>query len=82
MRLLVLSLVLASCSIHRTKNVDEEKVIYEFSRNSILKMGYSSYMAGCTRTANVLGEKKYFKNCIDDAKEFVKKEIDEIVFSD
>ena len=82
MRLLVLFLVLASCSIHRTKNVEEEKTVYEFSRGSILKMGYSSYMAGCVRTANKFGEKKYHPKCIEDARDFVKKEIDEIVFSD
>lgn len=43
-------------------------------------MGYSSYMAGCVRTANKFGEKKYAPECKKSASEFVKSEIDEIVF--
>ena len=43
-------------------------------------MGYTSYMAGCVRTANKFGEKKYAPKCKKSASEFVKSEIDEIVF--
>ena len=43
-------------------------------------MGYNSFMAGCVRTANKFGKKKYSPQCTKAAAEFVKKEIDDIVF--
>lgn len=79
MRFLILITFLTSCSLHRTKG-GEERTTYEFTRESILRMGYSSYMAGCVRTANKFGKKKYAPECMKSASEFVKSEIDEIVF--
>ena len=80
MRFFLILCFLGSCSLHRTKNNEEERTVYEFSRSSILRMGYTSYMAGCVRTAVKLGEKKYHPKCRDDAQKFVKEEIDDIVF--